>query len=167
MNKVTQSILLATVLAASGFASAQNPTSPATRAEVKSEIGTTDSKPGTGNTAAVPGMTGPATQGNTSGVTRAEVKSEIGTTDRKPGTGNTAAVPGMSGATQGNMSGATRAEVKSEAINSTPRKVGTGDTEATRPAVASAERKKMRDEKRAMAKAKRDAAKMMPAPVTN
>ena len=118
MNKTTQSILLAAMLAASGFASAQNPGAPVSRAEVKSEAGTAERKLGTGETAK-PNMSGSAaTQGNTSGTTRAEVK----------------------------------ADAKSE-----PRKLGTGEVaKSGTTSASSAERKRMRDERRAMAKAKRD-----------
>ena len=118
MKQATQSILLATLLLASGFASAQNPTVPATRAEVKSEIGTAERDT---NKPIASGST--ATQGNTSGTTRAQVKSETGTAERdtnKP-------IASGSTATQG------------------------GST------VSAAEKKRMRDERRAAAKANRDA----------
>ena len=118
MKQTTQSILLATLLLASGFASAQNPTVPATRAEVKSETGTAERDT---NKPIASGSTAP--QGNTSGTTRAQVKSEIGTAERdtnKP-------IASGSTATQG------------------------GST------VSVAEKKRMRDERRAAAKAKRDA----------
>ena len=155
MNKTTQSILLAAMLAASGFASAQNPGAPVSRAEVKSEAGTAERKLGTGETAKP--NTSDTMKGNTSGTTRAEVKSEAGTAERKLGTGETAK-PNMSGsaATQGNTSGTTRAEVKADA-NSEPRKLGTGEVaKSGTTSASSAERKRMRDERRAMAKAKRD-----------
>lgn len=164
MNKATQSILLIAMLAASGFAAAQNPAMPATRAEVKAEAGTAERKASTGEL--IKPNTSGAMQGNTSGLTRAEVKSEAGTAERKLGTGETAK-PNMAGsmATQGNTSGLTRAEVKADA-NSEPRKLSTGeDAKSGTPTVSSAERKRMRAERRAAAKAKRDA-KMMPAPVS-
>ena len=120
MNKSPQSLLLATLLAASGFAAAQNPAVPATRAEVKSEAGTAERRDGTGELIK-PNMSGSAaTQGNTSGITRAEVKAEAGTAPRLLGTGEVAQ---------------------------------SGTTTTT-----SAERKRMRDERRAAAKAKREAA---------
>ena len=119
MTKTTQSILLAALLATSGFVSAQNPAVPATRAEVKSEAGTAERKLGTGE-AAKPSMSGSAAmQGNTSGVTRADVKAEAGTEPRRLGTGEVAK--------SGNTSAST------------------------------AERKRMRDARRAAAKAKREA----------
>ena len=198
MTKTTQSILLSALLAASGFASAQNPAVPATRAEVKSEAATGERKLGTGEPAkSATGTAAPGTTvGTTPAATRAEVKSETGTAERKLGTGETAK-PNMSGsaATQGNTSGTTRAEVKSEA-GTEPRKLGTGEVAksgtstsgntsgTTRAEVkaeagmeprklgtgevaksgntsaSTAERKRMRDERRAAAKAKREEAKM-------
>lgn len=164
MNKTTQSILLAAMLVASGFAAAQNPAAPATRAEVKAEAGTAERKLGTGEVAK-PNTSG-AMQGNTSGLTRAEVESKAGAADRKLGTGETAK-PNMTGsmATQGNTSGKTRAEVKADA-DSEPRKLSTGEVaKSGMSSASSAERKRMRAERRAAAKTKRDA-KMMPAPVS-
>ena len=161
MNKATQSILLAAMLAASGFAAAQNPAVPATRAEVKSETGTAERKLGTGDTAKP--NTSDTMKGNTSGVTRAEVKSEAGTVERKLGTGETAK-PNMSDTMKGNTSGTTRAEVKADA-KSEPRRLGTGEVaKSGTPSAASIERKRLRDERRAAAKAKREAA-MTPAPM--
>ena len=162
MNKTTQSILLATMLATSGFASAQNPAVPATRAEVKAEATTGERKLGTGE--AAKSATGVPIQGTTAGttppVTRAEVKSETGMAERKAGTGETLK-PNMSGAaaTQGNTSGVSRSDVKAEA-GTEPRKLGTGEVAksgTTTPSTTSAERKRMRDERRATAKAKREA----------
>lgn len=176
MNKTTQSILLATLLAASGFAAAQNPAVPATRAEVKSEATTGARVLGTGEPAKS-ATGGPAIQGNTAGTTpaatRAEVKSEAGMTERKAGTGEPLK-PNMSGAaaTQGNTSGTARADVKAEA-GTAPRVLGTGEVaKSGTPSASSAERKRMRDERRAMAKAKRDAKMKMgstppPAPMSD
>lgn len=175
MNNTTQSILLATLLAASGFASAQNPAVPATRAEVKSEATTGERKAGTGEP--IKPSTGTTMQGNTVGTTpaatRPEVKSEAGMTERKAGTGEPLK-PNMSGsaATQGNTSGTTRADVKAEA-GTAPRLLGTGEVAksgTTTTGTTSAERKRMRDERRAAAKAKRDGkmSSTMPAkPVTD
>lgn len=173
MIKTTQSILLIAILAASGFASAQTPATGAAGTERK--LGTGElAKPNASETM----------KGNTSGVTRAEVKSEVGTAERKLGTGETAK-SGVTGstATQGNTSGTTRAEVKADA-KSEPRKLGTGEevksgsasatsevaksgsgsatSEAAKSGSAKAsseERKRMRAERRAKAKAKRDAMK--------
>ena len=180
MTKSKQSILLVALLAASGFAFAQNAAAPATgerklgtgepaksatgtaapgttvgttpavtRAEVKSETGTADRKLGTGETAK-PNMSGSAaTQGNTSGTTRAEVKSDAGTEPRKLGTGEAAK--------SANTTGTTRAEVKSE-VGTEPRKLGTGEAaKSGNTSASNAERKRMRDERRAAAKAKREA----------
>lgn len=161
MIKTTQSILLVAILAASGFASAQTPATGAAGTERR--LGTGElAKPNSSD----------ATKGNTSGVTRAEVKSEVGTAERKLGTGETAK-SGVTGsaATQGNTSGTTRAEVKADA-KSEPRKLGTGEeaksgsgsatSEAAKSDSAKAsseDRKRMRAERRAKAKAKRDAMK--------
>lgn len=159
MIKTTQSILLVTLLAASGFASAQNAEVPATRAEVKTEATTGERKLGTGETAKP--ATGATATGNTVGTTpattRPEVKSEADTAERKLGTGDPAK-PGMTGstATQGNTSGTTRAEVNADA-GSEPRKLGTGEVAKSGSTKAStAERKRMRDERRAAAKTKRE-----------
>ncbi len=161
MNKTTQSILLATLLAASGFAAAQNPAVPATRAEVKSEATTGTRLLGTGEPAKP--ATGTPIQGTTAGttpaVTRAEVKADAGKVERKAGTGE-AIKPNKSDAdaTKGNTSGVTRAEVKSE-IGTAPRLLGTGEVaKSGTTSTTSAERKRMRDERRAAAKAKREAA---------
>jgi hypothetical protein len=175
MNKSTQSLLLAAMLAASGFAAAQNPAVPATRAEVKSEATTGERKLGTGETAKP--ATGAPIQGTAAGTTpapaRADVKSEAGTAERRAGTGELIK-PNTSGAMQGNTSGTTRADVKAEA-GTEPRKLGTGEVAksgGTTASTTSAERKRMRDERRAMNKANRDA-KMKsgnmttPAPVTD
>ena len=190
MTKTTQSILLATLLVTSGFATAQNPAVPATRAEVKSEAATGERKLGTGEPAkSATGTAAPGTTvGTTPAVTRADVKAETGTAERKLGTGETAK-PNMSGsaATQGGTSGTTRAEVKS-AAGAEPRKLGTGevaksgnttgtprtevkgeagmeprklgtgeDAKSGTTSKSTAERKRMRDERRAAAKAKREA----------
>lgn len=175
MNKTTQSILLATMLAASGFAAAQNPAVPATRAEVKSEATTGTRLLGTGEPAKS-ATGGPAIQGNTAGTTpaatRAEVKSEAGTAERKAGTGE-AIKPNTSDTMKGNTSGTTRAEVKAEA-GTEPRKLGTGEVAksgGTTVSASTAERKRMRDERRAMNKANREAkmksgSTMTPAPTS-
>ena len=156
MKQTTQSILLATLLLASGFASAQSPTVPATRADVKSEIGSAERRASTGEL--IKPNTSDTMKGNTSGTTRAEVKSEAGRTERKAGTGEPIKPNASdSTATQGNTSGVTRAEVKSE-IGTEPRRVGTGEiAKSGGSTVSSAEKKRMRDERRAAAKAKRDA----------
>ena len=164
MNKTTQSLLLATMLAASGFAFAQNPAAPATRAEVKSQAPSaeTDRKAGTGE--AIKPSTSGTMQGNTVGTTpaatRADVKAQAPSTetDRKASTGEPIK-PSTSGTMQGNTSGKTRAEVKAEA-GTEPRKLGTGEVAksgGTTASTTSAERKQMRDERRAMRKADRDA----------
>jgi hypothetical protein len=156
MNNTTHSILLATLIAACGLAAAQNPAVPATRAEVKAQAGTAERKAGTGEP--IKPSTGTMTQGNTSNVTRAEVKSEAGMTERKAGTGDTLK-PNKSDsvATQGNTSGTTRAEVKAEA-GTEPRRLGTGEVaKPSKPSAGSIERKRLRDERRAAAKAKREA----------
>ena len=177
MNKTTQSILLAAMLAASGFAVAQNPAAPATRADVKAQAPTaeTERKAGTGEP--IKPNTSGTMQGNTSGTTRADVKSQApnAETERKAGTGEPIK-PNASGstATQGNTSGTSRADVKSE-VGTEPRRLGTGEVAksgGTTASTTSAERKRMRDERRAMNKADRDAkmgsgSTMTPAPKTD
>ena len=62
-----------------------------------------------------------------------------------------------SAATQGNTSGATRADVKAEA-GTEPRMLGTGEVaKSGNTSASTAERKRMRDARRAAAKAKREA----------
>ena len=188
MTKSKQSILLAALLAVSGFAFAQNPAAPATgerklgtgepaksatgtaapgttvgttpavtRAEVKSETGTADRRLGTGEIAKPNTSGSAATQGNTSGTTRAEVKSDAGTDPRKLGTGEAAKSGNTTGGASGNTTGTTRAEVKSDA-GTEPRKLGTGEAaKSGNTSASNAERKRMRDERRAAAKAKREA----------
>lgn len=159
MTKTTQSILLATLLAASGITLAQNTAAPTTRAEVKGEAASSERKLGTGEPAKP--ATGTAASGNTAGTTpaatRPEVKSEAGTAERKLGTGEPAK-PGMSGsaATQGNTSGTSRAEVKADA-GSEQRKLSTGEVAKSSSGRASmSERKRVRDERRAAKKVKRE-----------
>ena len=167
--KTSHSILLAAMLAASGFASAQTPAAPAARADVKSEATTGERKLGTGEPAksatgtsatGTPAAGSPApgnTAGTTPPATRAEVKSDTGSAERKLGTGEPAK-PSAAGstATQGNTSGTSRADVKAEA-GTEPRKLGTGEVAKSGSASASSsERKRMRDERRAAKKAKRD-----------
>jgi len=169
MKQTTQSILLATLLLASGFASAQSSTVPATRADVKSEIGSTERRAGTGEL--IKPNKSDTIKGNTSGVTRTEVKSEAGMTERKASTGE-AIKPNASdsAATQGNTSGTTRTEVKAVA-RTEPRRLSTGEVAKSGSTSAStAENKRLRDERRAKAKAKRDGAmktgSTSPAPVS-
>ena len=170
MKQTTQSILLATLLLASGFASAQSPTAPATRADVKGQIskeGSAGDKRGEGPVANVP------TGGNSEN-TRAGVKAEIprkGTTGVERGQGPVINVP-----TAGNSEN-TRAGVKAEI----PRQATTGVERGQGPVIdnnstmTSAERKAKSDERKAKrdernAKAKRDGAMKTgstpPAPVS-
>ena len=134
MNKSTKSILLTAVLAASGFAFAQAPVNGA------------PVKPDTSGVSA-------------SGTTRAEVKSEIGMAPKKAVNGP-AVTPDMSGKS---AAGTTRAEVKAEAGATASAPVN-GDaaktTTVAKKSMTSAERKRMRAERRAKAKAKRDAGMM-------
>ena len=93
----------------------------------------------------------------TPAATRAEVKSETGTAERKLDPGETAK-PNMSvsAANKGGTSGTTWAEVKTEA-SMEQRKLGTGeDAKYGSTSASSAERKRMRDERRAAGKAKRE-----------
>ena len=159
MNKSTLSILMAASLAASGLVVAQTPavpadgTSPPTRAEVKSQIpqeGSAGDKRGQGPIVNVP------TGGNSEN-TRAGVKAEIpskGTTGVERGQGPIVNVP-----TGGNSEN-TRAGVKSEipGKGTTGVERGEGPVIDNKSTMTSAERKAKRDERKAMAKAKRDSA---------
>ena len=193
MKTSTQSILLASMLAASGFAIAQNTVSPAdrtpasTRAEVKSQSAPESSagdKRGQGPQIQTPGA------GKASDNTRAEVKSQItpeGSAGDKRGQGPQIQTPGA-----GKASETTRAEVKRQISpeGSAGDKRGQGPfvntpsgggSESSRVGVknqidnkgtsgvrgegpmidnkskmTTAERKRMRDERRAAAKAKRE-----------
>ena len=172
MKHTTQSILLATLLLASGFASAQSPTAPATRADVKGQIskeGSAGDKRGEGPVANVP-------TGGSSESTRAGVKAETprqATTGVDRGEGPVVSTP------KGGSSENTRAGVKAEI----PRQATTGvergqgpviDNKSTMTAAErkakSDERKAKRDERNAKAKAKRDGAMKTgstpPAPVS-
>lgn len=153
MNNPTQSILLATLLAASGFASAQNPAVPATRAEVKSQINQDASA---GNIRPDgPQLKNPAA-GQTSDNTRADVKAQINTRAAAANTqaqGPSAKVPSTVGSEN------SRAGVKAEiGSKETPRVTqAQGPSAETNVTMTTAERKARRDERKAAAKAKRDA----------
>ena len=146
MKYTTTSLLVTALLAASGFAAAQNPTTPATRAEVKSEV----VRPGAGTPP--PNLSEPPkTTGNTSGTTRAEVKSEVARPDAAMPPKNLSEPPKA-----GTASNTTRATVKA-GVDRTDRELSTGEKAAgSKPSASSAKRKAMRDERRAANKAKRD-----------
>ena len=151
MNKSTMSILLAAMMAASGFAAAQPSPAPAlpqggsttvapavdagtdpkTRAEVKSEINTRSGAkvgaPAQGGGTPSGAMAKPAAGGSGSATTRADVKGQI-SNDSKVG-----ALPQGSGTVSG------APEPKAGAMSST-----------------SAERKAARAERKAMRKSERD-----------
>ena len=175
MRQTTQSILLATLLLASGFASAQSPTAPATRAEVKSQINQ-DARAGN-ILPDGPEVKSPAA-GQTSNNTRADVKAQINTRDT--GTNNQA--QGPSAKVQSIVgSEKSRAGVKA-AIGSKeiPGVVqAQGSSAETNVTMTTAERKAKSDERKAKrdernakakAKAKRDGAMKTgstpPAPVS-
>lgn len=156
MNKPSLSILLVTLMAASGFAIAQTtpPAQTGTPAPVQAQGGATS----------VPPV--PATGAGPN--TRAEVKSEVNTRSgakvgapaQGGGTPSGMAAPSASGG----MSANTRAEVKGD-IN-TGSKVGaqaqggstTSGSDMNKSGTTSAERKAARADRKAMNKAKRDAA---------
>ena len=151
MNKSTLSILMAALLATSGIAMAQNaPTQPAM-------AGTQGgSGPSPAQTAA------PGNMPNT----RADVKSQINTGEAKPGTQGGSGPSAAQTAAPGNMPNA-RADVKAEAASGRGT-LGIGGGSAASPAdnmntknlsgnITSAERKAKRDQRRAMAKSKREA----------
>lgn len=147
MNKSTLSILMAAMMATSGFAVAQStPAMPGTQG-------------GSGPSAAE--KAAPGNMPNT----RAEVKSQIGTGEAKAGTqGGSGPSPAQTAA-PGNMPNS-RADVKAEAVTGRATPGIQGGSAAT-PAdnmntknlnkSTTAERKAKRDQRKAMAKSKREA----------
>lgn len=143
MKKTTTSLLMTALLATAGFAVAQTPAAPATRAEVKSEVTRDNSK------AEVKNLGEPPKPGTTSNTTRAEVKSDVVRPDASVPPKNLSEPP-----KPGTASDTTRAEVKA-GVDRNNRELSTGEKAAkTTPSAASAKRKAMRDERRAMNKAK-------------
>jgi hypothetical protein len=147
MNKATLSILMAALLATSGFAAAQN--APAMAGTMGG------SGPSPAQTAA------PGNMPNT----RAEVKAQIGTGEAKAGTqGGSGPSPAQTAAPGNNPN--LRADVKADAMKNKAT-AGIGGGEAATPSEnpntknlgtsTAAERKAKRDERKAMAKAKREA----------
>ena len=112
MKHTTQSMLLATLLLASGFASAQSSTVPLTRADVKSQIGTGEAKAGTqGGSGPSPAQT--AAPGNMPN-SRADVKAEAMTGKGTAGIqGGSAATPADNMNTK-NLNQSTTAERKAK-----------------------------------------------------
>lgn len=154
MNKTTQSILLAAMLAASGFASAQNAAVPATGAETKTEKSNADRNLRAGE-AAKPNASR-ATTGNTSGTTSAEVKTQKSNADRDLRAGE-ASKPNEARTVKADPSGTRSADVKTSKGNA-DRNLDAGQAARSgTPSASSAERKRMREERRAAAKAKREA----------
>ena len=146
MKNTTTSLLMSALLAASGFAAAQNPTVPATRADVKSEVVRPDA--GTPPSSL---SEPPKSIGNTSGTTRAEVKSEVVRPDASTPPKNLSEPP-----KPGRASTTTRAETKA-GVDRSDRELSTGEkAPATKPTAGYAKRKAMRDEQRAMKKSKKD-----------
>ncbi|MDP1565021.1 MAG: hypothetical protein Q8L91_02010 [Polaromonas sp.] len=150
MTKTTQSILLAALMAIAGFATAQTTPTP-TQAQGGSTV-----RPAAADAGTMP-------------ATRAEVKSEIDTKS-----GAKVAAPAQGGGTptgaaapagSGGMTANSRADVKAQVNNTS--KAGasaqgdstvSGSNKATATSSTSAERKKARADRKAMNKAKRDAA---------
>ena len=150
MNKTTQSILLAALMATAGFATAQTTSNP------------------------TPAQGGPTVQrpadANTMPATRAEVKSEIDTKS-----GAKVAAPAQGGGTpsgaaapagSGGMSANSRADVKAQAQANNTSKAGasaqgdgtvSGSSKAMATSSTSAERKAARAERKAARAAKRNA----------
>lgn len=149
MNKPNISLILAALLATSGFAMAQ--TSPAageakTRAEVKAGINAPNAQPGspTQDARARSEASVPVTSGSTSGTTRSDVKAGINAPNAAGGSPtqdararSEASVPTTGGATQNS-----RADVKADATG-TSVKAGTS---------TAAERKARRAERKAARK---------------
>lgn len=146
MKNMTTSILASALLAAFGLAAAQNPTAPATRADVKSEI----VRPGTGTPPT--SLSEPPKPGTTSDTTRAEVKSDVARPDASTPPKNVSEPP-----KPGTASNTTRAETKA-GVDRTDRELSTGEkAPVTKPTEGYAKRKAMRDERRAMNKTKNSA----------
>lgn len=155
MNKSTLSLLMAAMLAATGVASAQ--TTPSTRADVKAQVAP-------GGAPAVEGTVKNMPAADSGGVpanSRPAVKAQTGPSDLKGGQEGVVKVPPVSN--PGDMTSKTRPEVKAQ-VNPSDLKGGQegvvkSDT-TTSPAMnskAMADRKAKRAERKAMAKAKRDA----------
>ena len=144
MNKLTTSILLAAMLASSGFVMAQN-----------------DVKSGT------QGGSGPKPMNSTSETTRAEVKSQIDPSVNKSGTqGGAGPERGAPTGSSGDVMPNTRADVKAQINTNTTKsgiQGGSGSSPAANPNTAnagarstSAERQAKRAERKAARKAKMD-----------
>ena len=145
MKNISTSLLMTALIATAGFAAAQTPTAPATRAEVKSEVVRDASKAETKN------LGEPPKAGTTSNTTRAEVKSEVVRPDASVPPKNLSEPP-----KPGTASNTSRAEAKA-GVDRNDRELSTGEKAAvTTPSTASAKRKAMRDERRAMNKSKSD-----------
>ena len=145
MKKTTTSVLITALLATAGFAVAQTPAAPATRAEVKSDIVRPD--------ASVPpkNLSEPPKPGTTSNTTRADVKSDVVRPDASVPPRNLSEPP-----KPGSAATTTRAEAK-PGVDRNGRELSTGEKAAvTTPSAASAKRKATREERRAMNKSKRD-----------
>jgi hypothetical protein len=143
MKNTTTSLLMTALLATAGFAVAQTPAAPATRAEVKSEVIRDTSKAGEKN------LGEPPKPGTTTNTTRAEVKSEVVRPDASVPPKNLSEPPKV-----GTTTNTTRSEVKS-GVDRTDRELSTGEkAAATTPSKGYAKRKAARDERRAMNKSK-------------
>ena len=158
MKYATTSLLMSALLAASGFAAAQNPTAPAARADVKSEI----VRPGTGTPPT--SLSEPPKPGTTSDTTRAEVKSDVVRPDAATPPRNLSEPP-----KPGSASNTTRSATKA-GVDRSDRELSTGEkAPALKPTAGYAKRKAMRDERRAMNKSKKgktmkDSSSATPAP---
>ena len=142
-------LLMTALLATAGFTVAQTPAAPATRAEVKSEIVRPDASTPPKN------LSEPPKPGTASNTTRAEAKSEVVRPDASTSPKNLSEPP-----KPGTMSNTSRAEAKA-GVDRTDRQLSTGEkAAATTPSKASAKRKAMREERRAMNKAKSSSAGM-------
>ncbi len=145
MKYTTTSLLVSALLAASGFAAAQTPTAPATRADVKSEI----VRPSTGTPPT--SLSEPPKPGTKSDTTRAEVKSDVVRPDASTPPKNLSEPP-----KPGTTSNTTRSASKG-GVDRTDRELSTGEkAPALKPTAGYAKRKAMRDERRAMNKSKKD-----------
>ena len=163
MNKSTLSILMAALVATSGFASAQTPTTgPNTRADVKAQITPGDLKGGTASGEGPVKNMPAADSGGVPANSRAGVKAEVKPSDLK--TSSEGAVKETPASKSGDMASKTRADVKAEVkpgdLKISKEGAVTSDTSARSSAAnsrAMADRKAKRAERKAAAKAKRDA----------
>lgn len=163
MKNLTLSVLMTTLMAAAGFASAQTATTmPNTRADVKAQITSGDLKGGTVSGEGPVKNLPAADPGGVPANSRAGVKADVKPSDLKTSTEGT--VNNAPAAKPGDMAPKTRADVKAEVkpsdLKTSKEGAVTSNTSARSSAAndrAMADRKAKRADRKAAAKAKRDA----------